>query len=369
MHKTKLSRAVALFCSFTLLTLLFALPVHGTANLSFVAVNDTVPMTLTSDALPFYSGGILYVPYTAFNAANIGFFPSYNVNDKNLTLFNRNSRLVFDLSTGTVTNEDKETLSAAAIVRGSMVFLPAEFCANYFYVNVSNLTSLGGYQIIRFTNGNQVYDDSLFIEKAENLIAYRVSQHLEAETPSTPDVPSTPSTPTTPTTPDTDAPEEEPEEEPIEISLAITGADAMESALETLVLRDVPAVFFLTAEEIAANGDLVRQIVSSGYKVGLTAGADENADEALRAANDALDIAVHQKSLLVLLPQVMTSEEISAHYVVFIKPDIVRTASSAALVRGTEQLFVCESSALSASLAILREANFSPLLETSRFAS
>lgn len=45
------------------------------------------------------------------------------------------------------------------------------------------LESQDGYPVLRFTTGSEVYDDSLFIEKAENLIAYRVAQQSSASDP------------------------------------------------------------------------------------------------------------------------------------------------------------------------------------------
>lgn len=329
--------------------MLLIVPVSGAADLAFVAVDDTVPLTLSGDSLPFYSGGTLYVPYTAFNAASLSFFPSYDTSSKLLTLFSRSSRLVFDLSAGTVTDENKDVQLVSAISRGGMVYLPAAFCANHFGVQVSDLSSLSGYRIVRFTTGNQVYDDSLFVEKAENLISYRVSQY----TAPAPSAPSTPPEP--PITPNDPLPEE-PEKEPPEIYLAITDASTMAQSLEILARYRQSATFFLTEAEILQNGDLIRQIAGSGHNLGLLVTGTDAAAE-LNAANAALDQVLKTKSLLALVPQAVDTTMAAGQYRIFSQPDTRLTASQAAAADGEAQLMICTADNLTASLIILEEAD------------
>lgn len=56
-------RIVSLVTLAALLCLLCA-TVHGSTDLVFVAVDDSIPLTLPADAAPFYSRGVLYVPAT-----------------------------------------------------------------------------------------------------------------------------------------------------------------------------------------------------------------------------------------------------------------------------------------------------------------
>lgn len=364
------SRALGLLLIAALLIPLLVLPASGTAVLSFVAVNDTLtPLTLTGDELPFYEDGLLYVPYTVFNVSSLGFYPSYNAADKTMTLFNRNSRLVFDLASGNVTDEEKVVQSIPAISRNGMVFLPAYFCVAHFGVQVSDLSSRAGYQVIRFTTGAQIYDDSLFVEKAENLISYRVSQYNEPTVPSDP--PSEPSLPPDNTSSEPDSPQDDPEQEPARIYLAITDGSSMEESLEILKQHQLRATFFLTAEEITQNSDLVRQIVASGHKLGVTApvgSADPLAD--LQRANEALDAAVKSKTLLALFQQPV-EQEIDQLYASFTLPEIRLTATEAAQAYGQSKLLLCDGKTLEASLAILNResAVILPLFETSALSS
>ena len=163
--------------------LLFSLSAAAGAegSLFFVAVNDTIPVTLT--AQPYTSGGVIYVPYTAFDARPGGVVSAYNPTAQTFVLFTKDSRLVFDLATGETSDENQNTSTQSAIFRNNLLYIPLIFCASHFGLKVSMLESKDGYSVLRFTTGSEVYDDSLFIEKAENLIAYRVAQQSSASDP------------------------------------------------------------------------------------------------------------------------------------------------------------------------------------------
>ena len=142
-------------------------PVSADGELFFVAVNDTIPLTLT--VFPTYSGGTLYVPYQVFDSQPCGVTPSYNQTRQTYVLFNRSRQMLFDLAAGTVSDESGSVSTANVLYRSGILYLPLTFCASHFGLKTTMLESAGGYQVLRFTDGSEVYDDSLFIEKAENL--------------------------------------------------------------------------------------------------------------------------------------------------------------------------------------------------------
>ena len=163
-------------------------PVSADGELFFVAVNDTIPLTLT--VFPTYSGGTLYVPYQVFDSQPCGVTPSYNQTRQTYVLFNRSRQMLFDLAAGTVSDESGSVSTANVLYRSGILYLPLTFCASHFGLKTTMLESAGGYQVLRFTDGSEVYDDSLFIEKAENLIAYlktRFVRYLVATRTSTQD--------------------------------------------------------------------------------------------------------------------------------------------------------------------------------------
>ena len=368
--KTVRKRLLHLLLCAALVLSLLAVPTAGASNLAFVAVNDTIPLTLSGGELPFYANGVCYVPYTVFSSVDI--YPIYSASANTVTLTDRTGRLVYDLNGGSVTDENNTTQPMGAILRNGVIFLPAAFSATHFGVQCTVLTSAGGYTVVRFTTGSQVYDDSLFITKAENLIAYRVEQYESAQ--SKPEQPSQPetSTPTTPTTPQqpgtTTDPEELEEGEPVTVHLAITDGATMAESLALLQAETLPAVFFFTEQDLWEQPDLVRQLTVSGYSIGLTVDSrdDRPLEEALRAANDALDAVLGRKTLLCLLPDTAEAAALEDRYCVYYRPSARLTATAAAKSHGESVLLICDSTQLSAGLTILQEAEakFAQLTET-----
>ncbi len=299
-------RALAgLLCLF--LTAVCLLPTQTfAAELLFVAVNDSIPLTLTGTA-PYSEGSALYVPGTAFGASGLGIAPSYNEASGTFTLFSRQQRLVFDLKNGGSSTEDGTTSTTSAVVRGGAVFVPVAYCARHFGRTVSLLTSADGHRILRFTNGQQIYSNALFLEKAENFIKQKEQQlqPSEPEKPATPSRPSEPKPETPPKTdpqPQTEEPQKPTEtKEPVRVYLAVVGAETMQQSLKTLQTQGVPAAFFLTSREIAENAELVCSIRAAGYPIGLAAEGDGDVSAELAKANDALAALLAAKTLTVLL--------------------------------------------------------------------
>ena len=158
------------FCALLALVLCVSLctPILADGDILFVAVNDSIPLTLS--ALPYESSSGIYVPYTAFDASPGGVIPAYNAQAQTFVLFTRQRRLVFDLAEGTVTDQDGNVKTVSTTFRGGMLYVPLVYCASFFGLKVTLLKSENGYPILRFTTGSEVYDDSLFVAKADSLI-------------------------------------------------------------------------------------------------------------------------------------------------------------------------------------------------------
>lgn len=331
------------------------------ADIFFVAYNDTVPLTLSGgDGLLSYKD-VLLGPHTVFTVNGVNLTPVYDAEEKTMTIYSRTKRLEFDLTEGLVTDETGRVRSTLCAYRNQVVFLPLTMCAEHFGFNVSVVTSREGYAVLRFTNGSQLYDDAEFISKAENLISYRVQRYLEeqgkppvVEQPEDP--PSTDDPPVTPETPD---------RVPPTVYLAVTDASYMREALQMLRAEKIPAVFFLTAEEIRKDPTLVRSIRASDYPVGITVERGElSVAEGLRQANEALDDVIQAKTLLALLDR--EQKMLADGYFV-----IDQSASVSAREAGIMQLpclVVCQGD-LRDALAVLSSSKpvFRRLRETTRF--
>ena len=266
-------RAKRLFCIILSLILCLTLctPALAEGDLLFVAVNDSIPLTLT--ALPYESSSGIYVPYTAFDASPGGVIPAYNAQAQTFVLFTRQRRLVFDLAEGTVTDQDGNVKTVSTTFRGGMLYVPLVYCASFFSLKVSLLQSTSGYPILRFTTGSEVYDDSLFVEKAESLIQYRIDQMPESE------------------------------QMPATVYLAFTNAETMADNAALLEKSNLRGTCFLTAAELTADPALARKLYAAGHILGVTVTEDcENVSASLLEANDALCRALNTKTLFALLP-------------------------------------------------------------------
>lgn len=364
-------RAVGLLLALALAVAL--MPPSRAAELAFVAVNDTIPTTLSGGGMPFHLGGTLYLPYSAFNQQQLGVFVSYRGDEGIVSMIGAPEQLTFDLNHNTVTDKRGNVQDVTLMVSGGQVFLPASVFTAAFNVSISELTSRSGYSVIRMTNGNQVYDDALFLEKAENLISYRVDQYLSPNTP--PPQPAAKPAVSVPTAPVTAAPEdktdegeseEEEEPDPATVYLAVYGLTGAEEALDALAEEGWTAAFFLSEGEIAENGALLRRIAAAGHVLGLWVPEQTEPEEALRRANDALDQVIHEKTLLVLLPEAERGGKLEDAYSAYYLPETPLTAAEAAEAGGQTRLLAMKGPEVREGLAVLREndAMVHPLRET-----
>ena len=297
-------------------------------DLFFVAVNDSIPLTIVG-AKPHYAATGLYVPYTVFDAAPGGVAQAYNASEQTLVLFTRAKRLVFDIGKDQMTDENGNTSSVLTIYKSGLLYIPLAVCAGYFGLSYSMLTSQSGCPVLRFTTGSEIYDDDMFLQKAENLIAYRIQTHEQEQTPGSTQPGTRPQTPQ----------EDEPQEL-VPVYLAVTNAAQMADALDTLQAKDLHAAFFLTAAELEADPLLACRILAAGHTLGLTVTEDEpDVPQALHAANDALGAVVHTKTVLALLTaeQAQTVEG----FRVFTRPEGETSAQEAIQKSEAQRLLVC----------------------------
>lgn len=231
------------------LTVCLCTPALADGELFFVAVNDTIPLTLS--VFPTYSGGTLYVPYQVFDSQPCGVTPSYNQTKQTYVLLSRTRQMIFDLAAGTVSDESGSVSTANVLYRGGILYLPLTFCASHFGLKTTMLESAGGYQILRFTDGSEVYDDSLFVEKAENLIAYRVRQSQSGSQPQ--------EKPTDRPNNGAQGTQEQPatEKKPATVYLAFTGSETMRDSMAALETYNLHGTFFLTEAEIRSDPSLI----------------------------------------------------------------------------------------------------------------
>ncbi len=318
----------------------------GAGTICFVGINDSVPLYLSANEVPYYKGNLLYAPYTVFQSGLGGIAVSYNTEKGSLVLFTRAKRLVYDLEAGTLTDEAQKVSNVNVVYKNGILFIPVAKAASHFGLTATMLTSTSGSPVLRFTDGGQTLDNATFIRKAENLISIILAQEENEQSHGTGQ--------------GNETEQEERDAGPATIYLAFAEEAVSEQTLETLKNMNISAAFFLTAAQIEATPELIREIHAQGHHIGITAGSGEqDLEAALQAANQALDRVLFFKSITAL---VSSNEYVTENYAVFKELTNLENIDTVLEKAQTPQLFVCRADAAAVLQRLLQEQAYMPKL-------
>ena len=275
-------------------------------TICFVALNDNIP-PISGDTIPIWSGGVLYVPYTIFdrtlvNNVDLGVYVSRS--STSVTLWNMRQILVFDLVTGACWDDISGEVFdyARAIVRNGRPYVPLQMVCDFFGLSCSYINLPQG-DMVRIKSSDVGLNDAEFVDAAGDLINRRLREYSQSLTPDpTPAVPSDP-----PQTNLGDDPEKETSTGSVSTYLAFaceSGAGIGE-ILDTLDGRDVYALFLLTPQVIAEEGDLVRRILGTGHSLGILAQGTglEQTRALLEEGNQLLEALVRTRTTVACVPE------------------------------------------------------------------
>ena len=307
MKRWKRSAALVLVLTM-LVTLLNTAQAAG--NIYLTAVNENL-LELTSDTMPTWSGGVLYVPYTVFDGSytgiNLGISSSYSRDEGTVTLYTLQQMVVFDLNRGTCYNPlTEQTLSGRAILRNGRPYVPVAAVCSFFGLSYSVIDIDEGY-IVRIKGSGVVLSDYSFVDSAQNSIRNRIRDYNQAnQSQPTPGV-----LPPTynPEEPDTDitVPDDPVDTDVIPTYLAFSCEDSqgLSEILDTLDSRNQRAIFFFDAQGLEREDDLIFRILGSGYSIGLLAqGRSASAtNRLLEEANQTLSQVAYTRTCVVLVPE------------------------------------------------------------------
>ena len=241
------------------LLVLAALPPANAATIYFTAVNDKM-LDLTADSMPVSVRGVIYVPYTVFDAnltgVNLKVFYGQDRDAQTLTLYNRQKLLTFYLADNTVVDQDGTGYSNYAITRNGKAYVPIFFVCNFFGLTVSNIYTEYGY-LIRVKSEDVSLTDAQFVAAAQAAMQHRLDEYNSSQ--STPSV----SAPASSPTPSASAGPR--------VYLAFRcGTGDAGPLLDALDSRDVQALFLFPPDSLADCADVVRRAVATGHSVGLS---------------------------------------------------------------------------------------------------
>lgn len=312
MKRWKRSAALVLVLTM-LVTLLNTAQAAG--NIYLTAVNENL-LELTSDTMPTWSNGVLYVPYTVFDGSytgiNLGISSSYSRDEGTVTLYTLQQMVVFDLNRGTCYNPlTEQTLSGRAILRNGRPYVPVAAVCSFFGLSYSVIDIDEGY-IVRIKGSGVVLSDYSFVDSAQNSIRNRIRDYNQAnQSQPTPGV-----LPPTynPEEPDTEitVPDDPVDTDVIPTYLAFSCEDSqgLSEILDTLDSRNQRAIFFFDAQGLEREDDLIFRILGSGYSIGLIAqGRSTSAtNRLLEEANQTLSQVAYTRTSVVLVPESQREE-------------------------------------------------------------
>lgn len=267
-----------------LLALSLALPANAAEDVYFVAAEESV-LPLTDAAMPFWSGGNLYVAATAFSGLGASVI---NNTTKKMTVLEMNRRaLLFDWEKGTVQDGGGNFYSPGAILSGGVVFVPASMAAGFLGLQ---------YSVMEVANGHLVWlrspDFGMTARDFANAATYSMEERYAAylkdsRTGTSASAPSSPSASTA----------------GARIHLCLEADARTGSLLDALDRAEGWATFYCTPDYLEKNGSLLRRMTASGHGVGilLDGSGEEPLESQLKRGSDALYRATLGRTRLVCL--------------------------------------------------------------------
>lgn len=272
------------------------------AALYFTGINDSVAL-LTSDTMPCWSGGALYVPYTVFNAnqngisISLGLSTNYNRTGQTVTIFNLKQMLTFGLEDGTCYDDMSGVYyDARAIMRNGKPYVPLNTVCSFFGLEYSynQLPYITQGYLVRIKSADAALDDATFIDAARRLINNRLRDYTQSLSPAETATPAVPSNPSPNAPPEVDAGS-------VAAYLAFRCEDAEKLSAILNTLDQQYALFFLTPRLIEEERDLVRRILGTGHSVGIL--AQDGQEETLERGRRALEELTHTRTTLAYVPE------------------------------------------------------------------
>lgn len=304
-------RVAALLCAVLLVFQLAASPAQAAEAVYFTAINDNM-LPLSDSNMPFWSNGYLYVDSSIFTmAANtpgkaLGIYRSLNTARQLLVMSSDKDvlkLLFFDLSAGTVEDNQGLTYYPAAIQRNGVVYVPLSLICYYFDLAYSRIKVPHGY-LVRIKNDRAALSDEAFADAAAYLMEPQYEQYIRDKEPKVEEPEPSTGTP--------DVPSEEPAEgKTLYLCLEASDGAVTEALLDELDRTGGKAAFYCTETFLRERGDLLRRMAATGQSIGLVADGgvtDRTLLEQLESGNRYLYAATCGKTRLVYLRRAADQE-------------------------------------------------------------
>ena len=298
-----------------LLAVLFAalwliIPILAENDVYFTAINNTL-LELDDATMPVKLKGTYYLPSSVFNSSELGIYCVYFKSKQLVMLSNLTHTLYFDMSAGNSYDDLDEVYPYAAIYQNNTAYLPADFTAVFFDCECSCIKSDYA-PIIRLSKGD-VLSETAFLRGASALMAARLAQYRSAKETLPPAQSPTPTASEAPRPTETPRPTESPrpDRSSVEVYLAFLGlGEDSEACAELLCGRGYTPCFFVRAEEIRQQPDLIRKLIGLGCGIGFL--FERDLEKEYREAAPLLREAARTVTFLAASTNTLTEEALEA---------------------------------------------------------
>lgn len=245
--KRKITVIIIVLC----LLILIAAPASAAGNICFTAINNTV-QPLDNNTMPAIIGGLLYIPCAFFSSDALGVY--YVSGDSQVMLYHSSKRLTFDTEKATVTDQNNKQYKIPAIKRNGRIYVPLDEVCSFFGLNY-DVIQTDPAPVVRFLAGNAYVDKNQFL----SLNMTKMQTFYDAYIGDSTQPSASPTTPTSQTF----------ENVTVFLSFYNLTPKNFEVLLNTLDYYPFKCCFFVAADEIASNADLLRRAAGCGHTVGI----------------------------------------------------------------------------------------------------
>ena len=288
-------------------------PAAAEGTMNFIAIDELMPMELTNCVA--VSGGTIYVPGFLFANYSLGISYSYFSSAASAYFYAGDKQLFFELDTGRTYDGDDNSYAGTAFAQNGTVYVPLYLIQGFFGgFDYSYLTGGEYGNILRITTAAAILSDMEFLRAARSTmrIYYDIYNRTSAAENYWPEETPTPAPAVTPA-PGPAAPTqtEQPEATPAgtaapahageRLTLGLAGMPT-DRVLTELARSGIRTCFFLTAEDVRSDPDMVRRLVGEGHSAGVRcAGPDLRAS--LEETGKLLFEAARVRTVLIAAPE------------------------------------------------------------------
>ncbi len=296
-----------------LLCLSLLLPLFSASNPSYAAdsylitiAEDQVLDSVGDNEMAVYIDGIIYAPYTTLQKMH-SVYANYNEAEQLVTVYRVGAIMYFELDTGlTYDYLQQRSIRVSAKLRNGVPYLPVSIVTAWmgmYFSYISAENSGVGYPVIRLASDKPALSDNVILNRNASRLRSVARARNKA---SGIEVPTDPITLPPRTTallftglPEVLLPDEN----------GNLPTQPLSSLLSVLEGNNMPAAFFLRQEELLPGAEVLRELVSRSFSVGILLTNEEDPVTEAQACSQLYAQVLHQRIRLVCTAGLELTEE------------------------------------------------------------